>query len=647
MELSHKLQIANVVALALAAGALTMNTCAMDRLEQQVIRANDTLEQAKEAGGFSGGGGGGGKVVASQSRGAPGTGTGLQAVGWGNNKAEILFVEGAAADAPLTLAEKPLPQNDTYVNRRPSAPGTLNYYATSEGDASTIASYSLGRLMRVDPDAPPGVLPDLATSWDVSADGLTYTYHLRKGVLHADGRRFTSADVKFSFDVLRDTAVNADHLRSEFDQVVEVETPDDYTVVVRYREPYWKGLYTVGYVLRILNKGWYEEQIPVWAQKLEITEYSTVPGQPGFGDVFNKIRVPPPSTGPYYYADADYDPKSGIELVQNPFYYGIQTEPDYYNFKVVKYIFISDPVAAFEEFRKQRFDVTVTQFQEWDDEYSKDPTITDIAQYFEYDHTGIGWSLVAWNNRQAPFDDPRVRRAMAHLINRQWILDEVERGRGRIAVCPSKPSYPMYPTDLEPLDFDLEEAKKLLADAGWTDSNGDGVLDRDGKRFEFEFKVPSGGRFYTQLGALMDDAMKQVGIRMTVRPLEWSTFVEDLDNRRFDAAAFYDSPPDPWVDSYAGFHSSQDIPNGGNVYGWHNDKADALLEAMRTEFDDDKRNAMYKEFCAIYQQDQPATLLVHGLVGVLAHKRLEGAKVRPTGLQTFDMWVKPENVLHD
>ncbi|NOY27520.1 MAG: hypothetical protein GXP62_16780, partial [Oligoflexia bacterium] len=525
-------------------------------------------------------------------------------------------------------------------------PGTLNYYATSEGDASTIAAYTLGRLLRVDPDHPPAVLPSLATSWEASDDRLTYTYHLRKGVLNADGRPFTSADVKFSFEVLRDTSVNADNLRSGFDQVVELLTPDDYTVVVRYREPYWKGLYTVGYTLRILNKGWYEEQIPVWAKKLGIDEYSTVPGQPGFGDVFNKIRVPPPGTGPYYYADTEYHPKDGVVMVHNPFYWGTQVEPTYYNFNKIKYIFISDPVAAFEAFRKQKFDVTVASFQDWDDDYSKDPTITDIAQYFEYDHTGIGWSMVAWNDRKPPFDDARVRRAMAHLINRQWILDEIERGRGRIAVCPSKPSYAMYNKDLKPLAFDEDEARSLLADAGWTDSNGDGVLDRDGQPFEFEFKVPSGGRFYTQLGAVMDDAMKDVGIRMSVRPLEWSTFAADLDSRNFDAAAFYDSPPDPWVDSYDSFHSSQDIPNGGNVAGWHNDQADALLTAMRTEYDDDKRDAMYKDFCAVFQEDQPVTLLIHGLVGVLANKRLEGAKVRPTGLQTFDMYVKPENVLY-
>ena len=144
----------------------------------------------------------------------PGTGTGMTASGWGGATAELLYVEGAVPGAPVSLAQKPKPQNDTYVSRRTSPPSSLNYYATNEGDASTVTKYVLGRLIEIDPDAPPAVLPGLATSWEVSDDKLTYTYHLRKGVLFADGRPFTAADVKFSFDVMRDPEVNAEHMLS-------------------------------------------------------------------------------------------------------------------------------------------------------------------------------------------------------------------------------------------------------------------------------------------------------------------------------------------------------------------------------------------------------------------------------------------------
>ena len=641
MESSAKLQVATIIAILVVAISLLMNTCAMDRLEQQVIETRLAVGQ---------GGGGGFVTGTAPASGAqcatPGMGTGRTAKGWGGATAEITCVEGAAADAPRAIGEKPLPQGDTYTSRRTSAPGSLNYYTSTEGDASTISKYVLGRLMNVDLDAPPAVIPELATSWEVSEDHLTYTYHLRRGVQFADGRPFSSADVRYSFEVMRDPSVNADHLRGSFEDVVELSTPDAYTVVVRYRQQYWKGLYTIGYNLRILNKAWFDEQIPKYAARFEVADFSIEPGKPGFGEVFNKIRSLCPGTGPYYLPGDDYDQKKPVELLQNPFFLGIQIHPTWENLAKMRWVFISDEVAAFEEFRKQKFDITVVDLNTWDDELSHDPTVTDIANYYEYDHMALAYSAIWWNGRKAPFDDPRVRVAMTHLVDRKWIQGELERGRGTVAVCPNKRIYPSYNNEIEPWAYNLEEAKRLLAEAGWTDTDGDGILDKDGKRFEFEFKWPSGRRFYQQVEAQLEDACKKVGIRVIPRPLEWSTFIEDFHERRWDAVCLYNSFLDPWIDSYEEFHSSQDVPRGGNAPGWHNAQADKLLEEMRANFDEKSRDEQYHEFCELFHEEQPMTLLTHNVVGVLQNKRFEEAKVRPTGMQSFPIWVKPENVLN-
>jgi ABC-type transport system substrate-binding protein len=181
------LRAVNVVALVLIAVALVMNTCAMDRLETQVIRQTKALESGVGGGDGRASSGASSGATSAASAGEAGTGTGLEAVGWGGRRAEILHVEGAAPGAPLTLAQKPKPQGDWYVQRRPSAPSTLNYYATNEGETSILTGYVYGRLMAVDIDHPPKVEPSLATSWEVSADKLTYTYHLRRGVQRTAG----------------------------------------------------------------------------------------------------------------------------------------------------------------------------------------------------------------------------------------------------------------------------------------------------------------------------------------------------------------------------------------------------------------------------------------------------------------------------
>ncbi len=632
------LRIATVIALFVVALSLVLNTCAMDRLEKQVIRTREVIER-----------GGGGQIPAPSPRsgtGEPGTGTGVYATGWLGARAEIRHVSDAAPDGVISLADKPRPQGDHYVSRMSGAPSSLNYYATNEGMTSIITRNTLGRMLTIDAEDPSKVIPELATSWEVSDDKLTYTYHLREGVLFADGRPFTSADVKFSWDVMRDPEVNAQHLRASFDAAESLEAPDPYTVVVKYREKDWKGLYSVGYTLRVLNKGWYDEQIPKYAERLDIEEYSVTPGTPGFGAVFNKIRVPCPGTGPYYYEDATYEASAGVELVQNPFWFGMQVHPFWYNFEKLRWVTMTDDVAAFEEFRKGKFDVLVVDHAAWDDEYSKDAGLTEMSNYFNYDHIGLGFSYILWNNREEPLDDPRVRRALTHLTDRQWIADEVERGRADVAWCADKKIYPTYNLELKPLEYDLEKAKALLAEAGWTDTDGDGVLDRDGKRFEIELKVGSPRRFYSQVVGLVKDAAARVGVRVTMRTLEWSTFIEDFYESRFDGAVLYSSMPDPWIDPYPEYHSSQDVPRGQNRSGWRSERADALLEAMREEFDETKRHELYHDFCALMQQAQPQTLLVHGKVSVLQNNRFSGVEVLPGGLRNHNYWVEPDKVLH-
>jgi peptide/nickel transport system substrate-binding protein len=170
------------------------------------------------------------------------------------------------------------------------------------------------------------------------------------------------------------------------------------------------------------------------------------------------------------------------------------------------------------------------------------------------------------------------------------------------------------------------------------------VLDKDGKRFEFELKVPSGGqRFYDQLAEMFKDAAGKIGVRVQKRPLEWSTFIEDYYERRFEAVALYASFEDPWTELRT-FHSSADVPRGENDPGWHNAEVDAIVDQFNQEFDHDKRIELFHRFNHIWNEEQPMTLLMHNLVGVLQNSRFEDVTVYPTGLKNHKYWVKPENV---
>jgi peptide/nickel transport system substrate-binding protein len=289
-------------------------------------------------------------------------------------------------------------------------------------------------------------------------------------------------------------------------------------------------------------------------------------------------------------------------------------------------------------------DVLVIDHNSWEDRLSKDPTITSIANHYSYDHIGLLFSYLSFNCRRFPFDDVRVRRAVAHLMDRGTILKELERGHGSIATCPTKPIYPEYSHDIVPRAFDPELAKKILSEAGWKDSDGDGFLDKDGRMLEFTFVVPSGRTFFVTVTTLLQEACRGVGIRCKSEPKEWSLFIDDFYNRNFDLVCLYASAADPWIDLYEEYHSSQVGPRAGNDPGWKNEEVDQLLAKMREEFDDEKRAEMFHRFNHIYHDEVPKLLLVHGEVAVIQNKRIRGAKIRPTGLQPHDLWIAPEDV---
>jgi len=549
---------------------------------------------------------------------------------------------------PEFLRPRPVPpQGDMYVQGETAEPHTMNYYVTNDALTDRMWRFTHTRLLEQNFDSPQNVIPGLATKWEVSPDKLTYTFQLRPGVRFSDGSPFGADDVLFSYAVVKDAAVKAEHIRAGLVDVVSVEKVDDLTVRVRYAKPYWKGLYTFGYTIRPIPRAWHEKEIPRYAKEHGIGKWSVVPGQPGFAEVFNELREIPPGTGTYLSRPGtSWKTAESLTLYPNPHSWWRRKYPWTYNLAGIQWRFIKDDVAKNEEFRRQGVDVFSCDHDNWFDNLSKDPVIEKIAVHYVYDHVGLGQSVIYWNNRRPPFDDRRVRRAMTMLTDRWAIRDQIERGQADIATCVTKRIYPDYSLDIEPWPFDIEAARGLLAEAGWKDSNGDGVLDRDGKDFEFEYKYPTPRRFYVRVAGFLRDACQRAGIRMREAPIEWSVFYQQFMEQKFDAACLYSAPADAWIDPYEDWHSSQDVPSGNNHPGWRNAEADRLMEEMRLEFDGAKRAALFHRFNRVFHEDQPVTLLVHGKVGVMLNRRFQSVKIRPSGLQPVDFWVKPEDVLH-
>jgi peptide/nickel transport system substrate-binding protein len=233
---------------------------------------------------------------------------------------------------------------------------------------------------------------------------------------------------------------------------------------------------------------------------------------------------------------------------------------------------------------------------------------------------------------------------MTHALDRDALLREVERGRGVVPSGPARSTDPQSAKGLSPWPHDAAAARQLLAEAGWVDANGDGLLDRDGKPFEVTVLVGSTRRLHEEAARRLAVACAALGARVMVTSVSRAAFDAHLDGRMFDAALVETSRPDLW-DPWSEFHSSQGGSAGRNVAGWRDVDADAVLDAMRAERGGDRRRTLAHRFHAIFHDQQPWTMILEPRIGVLISTRIDGVRVRPTGIHAFDMRVPPERVL--
>ncbi|HXG30541.1 MAG TPA: ABC transporter substrate-binding protein, partial [Thermodesulfobacteriota bacterium] len=257
-----------------------------------------------------------------------------------------------------------------------------------------------------------------------------------------------------------------------------------------------------------------------------------------------------------------------------------------------------------------------------------------------YDKLGYftpNYSYIGWNMARPYFSDRRVRTAMTHLVNRESILKEILYNLGEVVTNPFYINSPEYDRSIKPYPYDPEKAKMLLEEAGWVDHDGDGIRDKDGVDFRFEFLIPAGSDTGEKIATILKEELDRVGIDMQIRKTEWAVFTTRLNERRFDAVTL------AWSmgvesDPYQIWHSSQ-AERGSNFVGFKNVEADRLIEEARTEFDRKKRIELYRRFSRIVHEEQPYTFLFCRKSTVALHKRFKGVKVYPLGLDPLEWFV--------
>jgi len=497
-----------------------------------------------------------------------------------------------------------------------SEPGTLNPLTAKDAYASAVYGRVAESFAIRDFKNPSKWIPELATSWEASADHLEYTFTLREGVKWDDGEPFTVDDIIFSFETMRLKGVDCENLVNYYKDLDRIEKVGANKVRFVWNEPYFLSFeFSAGFT--VLPKHLYEFDR----------------GDPM---KFNNMRSDEAhGTGPYRLVEW----KRGQHMIlkRNPHYWG---EPAH--FETIVYRFILDPPTELLMLRRGELDVIGPTQDQWveEAETNNDEFKEKFVRYPPY--TTLGYNYIGWQNQSVFFEDKRVRRAMTHLVNRPYILRTVLRDLAEITTGNFWVNSPSYDKSIEPWPFDPALAGRLLDEAGWRDTDGDGIRDKviDGQKRQFAFKVIFGaGRPNTvRMLSMVADDMRRAGVVMELAPMKWDALIPQIDNKKFDACSL------GWALGYEGdpyqlWHSSQaKVEHGSNMVGFVNEEADLLIEKARREFDLQKRTVMYHRFHAILHEEQPYTFLFSGQVLTAYSRRLQNVSFYQVGGSTQRFW---------
>ncbi len=531
-----------------------------------------------------------------------------------------------------------------------SDPESLNPLTANDATSQEIYTHIFESLLFQNPQTLE-LQPNIADSLpEISPDHLTYRFRLRRGVHFSDGHPLTSADVLFSFKAVKNPyIVEAAALRNYYDNVADVQTPDPYTVIFRMREPYFLAEYFLG-GLPILPKHILDPQGLTDRYTIaETNDTAAAARNPAVQEFATWFRAPERSRSPQYivgsgpYVLHEWKTTEYVRLRRNERYWNGDNNPWARRYpNQIVYRVITERTSALSALKNGDIDFMPYIPPKLFDEML-DTTATPHLRKVTYAQTS--YTYIGWNLRRPFFADKRVRQALSHLVNREALIRTLMLGYARPVESPIYPGRPEYDSTLKPYEYNPERARQLLAEAGWTDSNGDGVLDKviDGRRvdFEFTFLINAGNEIRENIAVILTDEFRKVGIRARVQKLEWATFLQQIRSHQFDATILgWVADPIP-SDPYQIWHSSQALNRGSNYVGFINKRVDELLEKNRREFDPQKRIAYMREFQRIIHEEQPYTFLWSPDYPAAYHRRFQNVHFYPVrpGYWANTWWV--------
>ncbi len=441
-----------------------------------------------------------------------------------------------------------------------------------------------------------GFLPSLASHWKVGADSQTYFFRLNPNARFHDGAPVTTEDVIATYNLYSDSTIldpYQNSLMAEYDKPVALSK---YVFSVRSKTKIWKNMLYFG-LTKILPA---HEIMPngkmiTGAEFLKKYQYEL-----------------PVGNGPYTVLASDVRKGKELQLTRVEDWWA-KDEPanlGQYNFNKIRIVFVEDENLRLQKFKKGETDFYIVgRALWWKEEFNDDPIQRGIMQKRRvYTDEPQGVQGIAFNTRKEPFNDPKVRLAFVYLFNREKLLEKLMFNQYTImdSYYPNSPfEHPGNPQ----FRYNPEKAMQLLAEAGYTTKNAQGILVKNGQPLSIDMPID---KSFERIITPVQEDLKKAGIQLNLRIVDAVTGFQMAMDRNFSLRQ-QSWTGTLWPNPYNVWHSSlADKKNTNNITGFKNSRVDQLIDMEKTEFDPAKRSKIMQQIDSILMESNHYALMWYG-----------------------------------
>ncbi|WP_415335329.1 ABC transporter substrate-binding protein [Clostridium perfringens] len=445
-------------------------------------------------------------------------------------------------------------------------------------------------------------IPNVAESYEVSEDGKTYTFKLNKGIKFTNGQELTAKDVAFTFTSICDPgydgprmdAVNnlvgyEEYNKGDASSVEGIKVIDDYTISFTNKNTDVAGIWNFEYGI-----------MPESVYKFE---------KGNFQAVKDKLLEP---VGSGAYKFVHFKPGQEVKFEKNADYWKGEPKIPYIVMKV------TNAQTLLQELMAGTVDIDRVGAKPENIDPLKQAGFLNLDLYMQN-----GYGYMGLNYGSDKVKDPKVRQALLYGLNREGFMQSYYQGYGQVYNSHILPTSWAYNPDVPKYEYNPEKAKELLDEAGWKDTNGNGVRDKDGVELELQWLTYTGSKYVDALIPIVQQSWEQIGVKVTPELMEFGTMMDKVNNREYDifnGAWNLSIDPDP-----SGiFAISQDVPGGFNNIGWRNEEADKLLKEGKGTTNQEERKKAYAEWQLKFSEDVPYILLGNAQEMFASNSRVKG-----------------------